>query len=77
MEVGKLYRCEEYFLMLYPDQDTAADAQGAASYAAGFAADHAGDHAAASAAAYLSNRLGKPVSYVEKNVPLLVLNDKK
>ena len=26
IEVGKLYRCSEYFLMLYPDKDTAAAA---------------------------------------------------
>lgn len=25
LEVGKLYVCEEYHLMLYPDPDTAAD----------------------------------------------------
>jgi len=30
----------------------------------------------AGSAAYWSNRFGKPVSYVEKNVPLLVLNSK-
>ena len=30
LEVGKLYSCSEYFLMLYPDKDTAAANLGAA-----------------------------------------------
>ena len=66
LELGKLYRCEEYHLMLYPDQETAAEAE-PASLAAGWGAD----------AAYWSEQFGKPVSYAEKNIPLLVLNNKE
>ena len=65
LEVGKLYSCSEYFIMLYPDRETAASAAGYA--AAGYAA-------AARAAAYWSRKLEKPVIYAEKNIPLLVLN---
>ena len=64
LEVGKLYHCEEYHLMLYPDPDTAAEA---ATAAAG----------TTTAAAYWSNRLGKPISCVDKNIPILVLNSKE
>ena len=72
LEVGKLYTCEEYHLMLYPDQETA--------YAEHAATDRAADFTAEAGAywsAYLSNRFGKPFSYTEKNIPLLVLNNKK
>ena len=64
LEVGKLYSCSKYFLLLYPDKETAA---------------HAGDAAAAGAsahAAYWTRELGKPVIYADKNIPLLVLNTK-
>lgn len=70
MEAGKLYICEEYFLLLYPDPETAL----AADYA------HAGAAAATNAASYAdywTNRLGKPVYYTEKKVPLLSLNNKE
>ena len=73
LEVGKLYICE-YFLLLYPDWVAAADAVAAA--AAPAAARRAGAAAAADAA-YWSKRLEKPVYYTEKNIPLLVLNNKK
>ena len=67
MKTGKLYICEEYFLLLYPDPETAA----AGATAVGGTAE------AAAAADYWSNRFGKPVYYAEKKVPLLVLNNKK
>ena len=67
LEVGKLYVCEEFFLLLYPDQEAAATAATAVAAAA----------AAVAAAAYWSNRFGKPVLYAEKNIPLLVLNSKE
>jgi len=67
-EVGKLYSCSEYFLLLFPDKDTAE----AADRAAEAAAD------AAVAAAYwtreLARKLGKPVSYCNPLTPLLVLS---
>lgn len=64
IEVGKLYSCSKYFLMLYPDKDAAA------------AADSTFVIAAVSiyTAAYWSRKLGKPVIYADKNIPLLVLN---
>lgn len=64
LEVGKLYTSEEYFLLFFPDQETAA------------AVDAHRAPGAAAAAAYWSKRFGKPISYVEKNVPLLMLNSK-
>ena len=65
LEVGKLYRCEKYYLLLYPDPDTAALGHYVAV-----------DGAPASDAAQWSNQLGKPVRYADKNTPLLVLNSK-
>ena len=62
LEIGKLYSCEEYFLMLYPDKDTAVEAD---------------EPTAAFLAAYWTRRLGKPVSYLEKSTPILVLNMEK
>jgi hypothetical protein len=66
METGKLYICEEYFLLLYPDPETAT--------AAG-SSDVRAD--AADAADYWSNRFGKPVLYAKKNIPLLILNNRE
>ena len=66
MEAGKLYICEEYFLMLYPDPETAA-AVGATAFT----------DAPAGTADYWSNQFGKPVLYAKKNIPLLVLNNKE
>ena len=69
LEVGKLYSCSEYFIMLYPDKDTAAANLGAATEDA---------RAAAVPAAYWTRELGKPVSYCNPKTPLLVLSvDKK
>lgn len=70
LEVGKLYVCEKYHLLLYPDNYTATCA-GSATFAAPSASE------AAEVAAYWSKRLGKPVSYVDKNTIILVLNSKK
>ena len=70
LEVGKLYLCEEFFLLLYPDQEACATASStAAAFAAGFGV--------AAGAAYWARILGKSVSYTEKKIPLLVLNNKK
>jgi hypothetical protein len=68
LKVGKLYHCEEYHLLLFPDPDTAAAA------AAATAAAGAG---AAARAAYWSKRFGKPVSYADKNIPILALYNKE
>ena len=77
LEVGKLYSCSEYFLLLYPDKESAADAGPA--FAAAPLSGHgfnAAD-AAASASAYWSRKLGKPVSYCNPLTPLLVLSVKE
>jgi len=70
IEVGKLYSCSEYFLMLYPDKDTAVVGRGEAGEVA--------RAAAVAVAAYWTRELGKPVSYCYPETPLLVLSvDKK
>jgi hypothetical protein len=66
-KIGKLYRCSVYFLLLFPDKETAAEST-AAVRAAG---------AAARTAAYWSEKLGKPVSYCNPQTPLLVLSVKE
>ena len=70
-EVGKLYTCEKFHLLFYPDPDTAAATTVAA------ADEDADAPAAAAAAAFWSNRLGKFVFYVDKNTPILILNNKE
>ena len=73
MEAGKRYICEEYFLLLYPDQEACATADRRAEVAPA-----AGATAALRAdAAYWTRKLGKSVSYTDKNIPLLVLNNKE
>jgi hypothetical protein len=72
LEVGKLYSCSKYFLLLFPDKDSAAFAD--AAVAAAPAAD-------AAAAAYwtreFARKLGKPVSYCNPLTLLLVLSVKE
>ena len=69
LKIGKLYTSEEYFLLLFPDPDTAYAEH--AAHVAGYI------EASAYWSAYLSNRFGKPFSYTEKNIPLLILNSKE
>ena len=66
LEVGKLYQCKDYFLLLYPDPETADAAR-----------VPLGGGEVAAAAAFWSKRFGKPVLFSEKNIPLLILNDKE
>jgi hypothetical protein len=77
LEVGKLYSCSEYFLLLYPDKDTAAAVPSAAAAAAVPAA--AAGYYADAAAAYWNRKLQnqKPVSYCNPLTPLLVLSVKE
>jgi hypothetical protein len=70
IEVGKLYRCSEYFLLLFPDKETAG--QCTAVRAAERDLRYADD-----AAAYWTRELGKPVSYCNPETPLLVLSVKE
>jgi hypothetical protein len=81
LQVGKLYICEEYFLLLYPDQEAAVPPAGCApsraASAPGAVKSCAPPGSAAARAAYWSIRLGKPVLYTEKNIPILVLNSKE
>jgi hypothetical protein len=78
LEVGKLYSCSGYFLMLYPDKETAdaSDARASAAPAAARAREEAAE--AGATVAYWRKWCGKPVSYLDPKTPLLVLNkDKK
>ena len=78
LQVGKLYVCEEYFLMLYPDPETAAHLVAAvAAAAAAVAAATAAVAAAVAHAAYWTRELGKSVSYCNPQTPLLVLSVKE
>ena len=74
MEAGKLYLCEEYFLLLYPDWETAATA--AAEIVAAAAAESTTATVAA-AVRYWTRKLGKSVSYCNPQTPLLVLSVKE
>jgi len=75
LEVGKLYRCSEYFLSLFPNKETAATAANTAAANLRLVVSIADTVVGAStAAAYWSSKLGKPVIYADKNIPLLVLN---
>lgn len=67
LKIGKLYICEKFFLLLYPDWKTANAA--AVRTGSGGGTD--------AAAAYWSKWFGKPVSYIDKNIPILVLNKEK
>ena len=71
-KVGKLYICEEFFLLLFPCQETAAAARSALTAPRRTAADRA-----AADTDYWSNRFGKPVLYAKKNIPLLILNNRE
>lgn len=71
LEVGKQYVCEKYHLLLYPDNYTATRL----CYDQVIVADEAAG--GRRSAAYWSKQLGKPVSYVDKNTIILVLNSKK
>lgn len=65
IEVGKLYSCSEYFLLLYPDKDTAT-----------CTASTAASRATAYASAW-TRELGKSVGYCDPETPLLVLSVKE
>ena len=67
IEVGKLYSCSEYFLMLYPDKETAA----------GIGAAFATSSTRAAAIALYWSEFDKPVIYCNPETPLLVLSVKE
>ena len=73
-KVGKLYICEEFFLLLYPDQEACATA---ATWAATTADAFPVAFLALDAATYWTRKLGKSVIYIDKNIPLLSLNNKE
>jgi hypothetical protein len=62
IEVGKLYSCSKYFLLLYPDTDSASLAFEAGKISEPFHATY-----------YWSKQFGKSVSYCNPKTPLLVL----
>jgi hypothetical protein len=68
LEVGKLYSCSEYFLLLFPDKDTARRCSAIAERDIRYADIDA---------AYWTRELGKPVSYCNPQTPLLVLSVKE
>jgi len=78
LEVGKLYSCSEYFLLLFPDKETA-DLSTAADPPEVAAAVPATAAGAAIAGAYWNRKLQnqKPVSYCNPETPLLVLSVKE
>lgn len=67
LEVGKLYRSRDYFLLLFSDKKAAARAR---------CGQTASSELLVPGTAYWSNRFGKAVGYAKKNIPLLVLNVK-
>ena len=73
LKIGKLYICEEFFLLLYPDQETCA----AAAFDRTAAVATAAFDRTAALATYWTRKLGKSVSYTDKNIPLLSLNNKE
>lgn len=77
LQVGKLYSCEEYYLLLFANKETAAGATTAVPTRTCVIANEALDHPqqASAEAAYWSRELHNHVSYTEKNNPLLVLNN--
>lgn len=68
-KVGKLYRSKKHFFLLFPDSKAAVFAR----HGHTILQDH---DLHADEAAYWSRRCRKPVSYTEKNIPLLILNTK-
>ena len=63
IEAGKLYSCSKYFLLLYPDTDSASLSFEAGKISEPFYA-----------ASYWSKQSGKSVSYCNITTPLLVLS---
>ena len=76
LKVGKLYSCSEYFLLLFPDKDTAAAAV-AALWQCTTPAPDASPIGAAYWTRELARKLGKPVNYCNPETPLLVLSVKE
>jgi hypothetical protein len=76
LEVEKLYVCEQYYLMLYPDKETATTPDAPISYVAVAVRRKRAVPLATVAmnAASWSKTFGKPVSYCNPETPLLVLS---
>jgi hypothetical protein len=66
LKYAEWYVCRDYFVFLWPDKEAATALDGVAVAAARAAI-------AAEAAAYWARGFGKPVFYLEKNQPFLVL----
>ena len=76
-KVGKLYLCEEFFLLLYPDQEACATAEAAAALTQTLDRAGAAEALVAIHTTYWTKKLGKSVLYAKKNIPILVLNSKE
>ena len=72
LKVGKLYSCSKYFLLLFPDKDTAA-----AAVAALWQCSTPTPDAAPYWTRELARKLGKPVNYCNPETPFLVLSVKE
>lgn len=66
LEVGKLYSCEEYYILIYPDKAAAMMLRSTVPFSTAAASSSYCEH--------WSNRLGKPVNYAARGVCFLVLN---
>ena len=79
LEVGKLYSCSGYYLMLYPDKETATTPDAPISYVAVAVRRKRAVPLAtvAMSAASWSKTFDKPVSYCNTETPLLVLSADK
>jgi hypothetical protein len=74
LEVGKLYSCSEFYLLLYPDQETAF---GVLDHQPCAYSEFAGSRRLAEAASYWSALFDKPVGYCNPETPFLVLSVKE
>ena len=70
-KIGNLYSCNKYYLIIYPDKNAAFTAEQELEDPA-----RGNIRLADIGASYWSKKLGKPVFYVEKDIPILVLSCK-
>lgn len=75
LEIGKLYSCSKYFLLLYPDKEAAEAARVLADLDRWNAPAGVVEHVAV--ADYWTKKLQKPVIYCNPETPLLILSADK
>ena len=74
LKVDKLYFCEDQYLFLYPDQNSAEASDAILPVDGRFCAAVA-TAIAGREAAYYSKKFGKSISFIDKAVVLLILNN--